>query len=246
MLDEEEARLWKAYKDRGSTTARESLARKYMPFAEKLAKSVLVRAPTWADEDVIYSGAYSGLCDALGKFEPHRRNSFKTYATPRIFGAIKDAIREQDAKSRTTRDRQKQVKQAEEKLQQQYHRLPTEPELLAECSLSPVDLAAVRQQTLSLERCVSVLTENRSVAFRERLVASAEEPEMDREDCLRHVMKGLDLREQTIVYLYYVCSATMKQIGEVLGVSESWVSQLHSRIIIRLRGSRSASEALLR
>lgn len=193
-------------------------------------------------EDLVSEGIV-GLIDAVDRFDPGRGIQFVTYATIRIRGQILDALRTRDMLPRSARRRVKGLQDAVRSLVATLGEPPSEEQLAEYMSLSPEQL----QQTMrdaSLEICSldAPLAENGETFSLQSLIEAPDDGEPaeqhDRAELreeMRQALKKLPERQQLLLSLYYVEELTMREIGEVLSISESRVSQLHAQAILNLR-----------
>lgn len=223
---------------------RDRLLLEQLPEVRYIAKRVHDRLPKHiALEDLVHAGVL-GLIDALHKYDPGRNVQFKSYAKFRIRGAILDSLRELDWSPRDLRKQGRRLEEAERKLRNQLNRPATESEMAAEIGL-PLD----KFQNLLAELHGLDLGNLHTEAAEEGGASPwcAYQPDAPETDayfaCLRSEMKALlaqaigelPPKERQILSLYYFDELTMKETGQVVGVSESRVCQIHSAAIIRLR-----------
>ena len=192
-------------------------------------------------DDLIHAGVM-GLFDAVQKYDPVKNPSFQSYAKHRIKGAILDSLRQLDWASRDLRKRQKQADEAARGLSVRLGRAPTESEVAAELGIS---VERWRQMSADLCNMGLAVSTNAPSADRERDLAEecAAAPDLrpdrmcEREELrstLARAIGTLPTRYQKVVFLYYSNDMTMKEIGELLGVNESRVSQIHKIALKRM------------
>jgi len=237
---------------------REQLLTEQLPQVRYIARRIHERLPRHVPfEDLVHAGVL-GLIDALHKFDRTKHVQFGSYAKFRIRGAILDSLREMDWSPRDLRRKARQLEEAQSALCAQLGRNPTEPELARKLG---VDLKALQELLRELDGLeigslrVQSPRDGREEDLCEYLPNPSEETPLLQ--CLRSEMKELlarairDLpeKERQVLALYYFDELTMKEVGMVLGVGESRVSQIHSMAVIRLRarlaeisGARSAQE----
>jgi RNA polymerase sigma factor for flagellar operon FliA len=231
--------LWAAYlADRGRTV-RDRLVVHYTPLLRAVAHRLAGALPSYVEvADLVQCGVF-GLIDAVERFDPERSPRFESFAVPRIRGAILDELRAQDWVPRTVRGRARELERAQERLEARLLRAATDGELAAELGLPVHEVRALGQQVQLIS--VEALDEN-SGGFSE-LLADDHAPDpmavVQAAETLRqlaYAVAQLGERDRTVVRLYYLENRTLAEIGKQLGVTESRVCQLHSRLVGRLRG----------
>jgi RNA polymerase sigma factor for flagellar operon FliA len=222
---------------------REQLILDHLPIVRFIARRIHARLPQHVLIEDLYSAGVVGLLDAVEKFDSSRENRFRTYAQFRIRGAILDSLRALDWGSRDLRQKGREVAQAIQVLTAKYDRPPSELEISQELKLGlPAyqellrELRGLRIGTLHSERYVD--------SGEEQLVYLSSPPEGDplfrylsaemREGLAAAILKLPD-RERLVMTLYYYEESTMKEIGLILGVLESRVSQIHASAVLHLR-----------
>lgn len=242
--------LWGEFVANPTQEIRDRLVLHYAPLVKYVAGRVGTGLPTHVEtSDLVQSGIF-GLVDAISKFDPSRGWKFETYAMQRIRGAILDDLRSQDWVPRVVRTRAREVERALEGLGAKLHRTPTDSELAAEMQISVDDLRELYGQL----RLTSVVALDELVSTREpgNTVADAlpddgaVDPvsmlvDQDNRRQLAEAISQLAERDRTVVSLYYFERLTLAEIGKVLGVTESRVSQLHTRAVLRLRAKLGTS-----
>jgi RNA polymerase sigma factor for flagellar operon FliA len=244
--DPEIVALWETYKSEGDGGSRERLILQYSPLVKYVAGRVSVGLPATIEHADLVSYGMFGLIDAIERFDLEQGVKFETYAITRIKGAIIDELRAIDWIPRSVRTKSKQVERAITRLEVRLRRTPTEEELATELEISVEDL----RQTLTQVSLTSLVALDESFSGddseRQALVdtlqdhgavdpeASFEETEQRR--LLAEAIEKMSEREKTIIVLYYFEGMTLAQIGDVLGVTESRVCQIHSKAMLGLRG----------
>lgn len=226
--------------DRTDQQFRERLVLAYLARLEKLAGSVLSSIPTCnyvECEDLMSVGAIAML-DAAERYDPLTGNQFWTFATHRMWGAMMDYLREIDRLKRCQRIWMKNRSRAESRLAQQLGRRPTDEEVRVELGMSPEQwhralLPEVKSGNADLEGGPADASRVGEVFD---LVADYRTPEeLTEKETFRQVARSLSMEQQTILHLYYWRGATMKRIADVMNLTESRVSQLHSVAITEIR-----------
>lgn len=240
-------RLWEDYSRLRSNELREKIIIEYAPLVKLVAGRMSMYLGYNVEyEDLVSYGTF-GLIDAIDKFDYLKGNKFETYASLRIRGAMLDQIRKNDWIPRTVRQRQKQIDQAIRVLEAQTGRPAEDEEIAAYLGISQDDLLDWQSQ-MKVTNLVSLneFMENGSEVPNEPSNAGHfSTPESAYEqgelhEMLREALEDLSEKEQKIVLLYYYEEMTLKEISLVLEVSESRVSQLHTRAIQKMKGKLGA------
>lgn len=231
--------LWSAYLADRSRTLRDRLVEHYTPLLRAVAHRLGSALPSYVEvADLVQCGVF-GLIDAVERFDPERSPRFESYAVARIRGAILDELRAQDWVPRTVRGRVRELERAQERLEARLLRAATDAELAAELGLPVREVRALAHQVQLIS--VEALDEN-SGGFSE-LLADDDAPDpvavVQAAETLRQLavaVAQLGERDRAVVRLYYLENRTLAEIGRLLGVTESRVCQLHTRLVGRLRG----------
>ncbi|MEV6109798.1 RNA polymerase sigma factor WhiG [Streptomyces sp. NPDC051940] len=244
--------LWRAYKETGDGRLREQLILHYSPLVKYVAGRVSVGLPANVEQaDFVSSGVF-GLIDAIEKFDPERSIKFETYAITRIRGAMIDELRALDWIPRSVRQKARAVERAYGTLEASLRRSPTEAEVADEMGISLEELHGVFSQlslanVVALEELLHVssdsgdrlsLMDTLEDTAADNPVEVAEDRELRR--LLARSINTLPEREKTVVTLYYYEGLTLAEIGQVLGVTESRVSQIHTKSVLQLRAKLAA------
>ncbi|HEX2027017.1 MAG TPA: FliA/WhiG family RNA polymerase sigma factor [Nitriliruptorales bacterium] len=244
-MDPEIADVWDDYRDRGDAHAREQLILHYAPLVKYVAGRVGVTLPDTIDQTDLISYGMFGLIDAIERFDRDKGVKFATYAVTRIRGAIIDELRRLDWVPRSVRAKAKTIAAAIRRLEAELHRSPTEAEVAGELGVTEAELATMLEETTQtslgeLDRTLSsqegeyvtlvdTLQDTTMVHPQENL------DDMETRRLLTESIRSLPEREQTILALYYYEGMTLAQIGDVIGVTESRVCQIHSKAVMTLR-----------
>jgi RNA polymerase sigma factor for flagellar operon FliA len=250
QVDDELGRLWDSFKGQESVAAREKLILHYAPLVKYVASRVATGLPSSVEQADLVSYGMFGLIDALKKFEPGRGNKFETYAIPRIKGAIIDELRAMDWVPRSVRYKQREIEKALADLESTHKRQPTERELAERLGLTVRELHDVVNQisfvsVLALDETVSVGADRgEQVSLIDTLADRAFDPtsgveSQETRGLLAAAINSLSEREKIVVTLYYFEGLTLAEIGEILGVTESRVCQIHTKAVAGLRGQLS-------
>ena len=224
--------IWTAYKSSGDLELRNRLVLQYAPLVKYVAGRVRSGLPDWADQAALTSDGVIGLMDAISKFEPSRGLQFQTYAVSRIRGAIIDGLRAADWVPRSVRNMIRDVERAKAALEARLGTSPTESEIALEMDISVRELRDI--YTRASHTSVASLDELSEVG--DLAIASGDVFEDgETRDALMTAVEGLPERDRIIVALYYFEGFTLAEIGQVLGVTESRISQLHTKTTLALK-----------
>jgi RNA polymerase sigma factor for flagellar operon FliA len=236
--------LWKQFLSQRDDPSRNALMESYLYIVKYAAERLWAKLPDEVEVDDLISAGIFGLMDAINAFDPARGVKFETYCAPRIRGAILDELRSMDWVPRLVRSRAHKLNDALSSLEGQLGRTPTEQELAKKLKLPLKEFHRLRRDAqavglVSLSRKWFETDSNKDV----REIDVLEDKRSDdpfraaqRRDVKELITRGLSRAERLIVILYYFEEMTMKEIGETLDLSESRVSQMHSAILMRLRG----------
>ena len=254
MTDEEKseidaaiAELWAEYKSGNDQRLRERLILHYSPLVKYVAGRVGVGLPPNIEQADLVSYGIFGLIDAIEKFDIRRAIKFETYAISRIKGAIIDELRAIDWIPRSVRYKAREVEKAYAALEARLHRTPTEAEVAAELSINLEDLHQIFSQVsfvnvVALDELLNVggergdklsLVDTLEDTKAEDPVSAFETEET--KYLLARAINTLPEREKIVVTLYYYEGLTLAEIGQVLGVTESRICQMHTKAVLQLR-----------
>jgi RNA polymerase sigma factor for flagellar operon FliA len=240
------AALWDEYKGTGSAGSRERLILHYAPLVKYVASRVATGLPASVEQADLVSYGMFGLIDALQKFEPARGNKFETYAIPRIKGAIIDELRAMDWVPRSVRFKARGIEKATTDLETMLKRAPTEREVAERLGVSLPELHDVINQisfvsVLALDELLAVGSDRgETVSLMDTLADRRTDPTTGLEGqetrgILAAAINSLSEREKIVVTLYYFEGLTLAEIGDILGVTESRVCQIHTKAVGQLR-----------
>jgi RNA polymerase sigma factor FliA len=244
------ARLWEEFKRNevsgARAGARERLILHYAPLVKYVASRVATGLPASVDQADLVSYGMFGLIDALEKFDPGRGNKFETYAIPRIKGAIIDELRAMDWVPRSVRFKAREIEKAYSDLESIHKRGPTEKEVAARLGVTLRELHDVINQisfvqVLQLDEILSVGSDRgEQVSLLDTLADRGTDPTTALEGeetrgLLAAAINSLSEREKIVVTLYYFEGLTLAEIGDILGVTESRVCQIHTKAVGQLR-----------
>ena len=239
-------RIWDGFKATGDAAARERLILHYAPLVKYVASRVATGLPASVDHADLVSYGMFGLIDALEKFEPARGNKFETYAIPRIKGAIIDELRAMDWVPRSVRFKAREIEKAYADLETMLKRAPIEQEVAERLGVSLSELHDVINQisfvsVLALDEMLSVGSDRgEQVSLLDTLADRHGDPTLGLEGqenrgLLAAAINSLSEREKIVITLYYFEGLTLNEIGEVLGVTESRICQIHTKAVGQLR-----------
>ena len=221
---------------------KDQLVQRFAPLVKRIAYHLMVRLPSSVQVDDLVQNGMLGLLDAINRFETGMGAQFETYAAQRIRGAMLDGLRENDWLPRSLRRDFRRIEEAIAQLEQTHGRPPAEKELADALGMGLADYQKMLQdarghQLISFEDMVEEGDED----YLERhLVDDAGDPAKIFEDAtlrqlLVQAIEALPEREKMMMALYYEQDLNLREIGEVMGVTESRVCQLHSQAVARLR-----------
>lgn len=239
------ADLWEDYKRTRSREARERLILHYSPLVKFVAGRVAAGLPQSVEQSDLVSYGIFGLIDAIDKFEPERGFKFETYAISRIKGSIIDELRSIDWVPRSVRAKARAIERAYSKLENELRRTPDETEVAAELEMSPAELAQVLSQVsfvglVALEELIGRGERDSGGTIGDTISDAAHDPVQAFEiEEMKHVLADainrMPDRERLVLTLYYYEGLTLAEIGDVLGVTESRVCQIHTKAILQMR-----------
>lgn len=226
-----------------SHESRDQLIMTHLPKVKYIADRIAAKLPPSVERDDLYGAGVVGLIDAVERYDANRGVAFTTFAEMRVRGAILDNLRSFDWASRTTRRRTREVQTAYSQLEQQMGRSVTESEVAEHMKIPLAELRETMQDILGLR--VSNLedrNEETGLTVSDMISDTGISPfdqlgNSEYRNLLAHAIDRLPERERQVIALYYVEELTMKEIGEVLGVTESRVSQVRTQAISRLRAN---------
>jgi RNA polymerase sigma factor for flagellar operon FliA len=227
-------------RERIGTAVRDEIVLEHLPLVKAIAIRVHENLPVHVDLDDLVHAGVLGLFDAVKKYNPDKQVVFHSYAKHRIKGAILDSLRQLDWASRDLRRRQKHVDTVTRDLAMKLGRTPTDSEVAEEMGVDPQRWSKMLAELRNLS---TVSTSGNTEDERDHTqdFAATAELEPDRicarrqlQVTLARAMQGLPERYQKVVFLYYTNDMTMKEIGEVLGVNESRVSQIHKNALQKM------------
>jgi RNA polymerase sigma factor FliA len=249
-----ETQLWQEFARTKSKGSRDRLILTYAPLVKYVAGRLGSGLPAHVDEGDLVSYGLLGLINAIERYDPGRDIKFETYAITRIRGAIIDELRAMDWVPRSVRSRAREIERAIAQLEAKLGRAPTDEEISAKVGISTDELDESltdisRSSINSLDELWSVSDAGDQVSLIDTLEdPTGEQPaealdESETRELLADAIARLPEREKLVVTLYYYEELTLREIGEVLGVTESRVSQLHTKAVLRLKSRLSGFAA---
>ncbi|MGI9100562.1 MAG: RNA polymerase sigma factor WhiG [Solirubrobacteraceae bacterium] len=240
--------LWRRYKRDGDERARERLVVAYSPLVKYVSGRMASGLPAHVEEADLISYGLGGLISAIQRFELEREIKFETYAITRIKGSIIDELRSLDWVPRSVRARARAIERANSQLEHKLQRAPTDEEMADDLEMTVGDFqdALLQISNSSVAALDELWTVSDASGDQVSLLDTLQDPgspdpaavmdATELKDRIADAIARLPEREKLVVALYYYENLTLREIGEVLGVTESRVSQLHTKAVLRLRG----------
>jgi len=245
--------LWRRCKEEGDERARERLVVAYSPLVKYVAGRMAAGLPSHVDEGDLISYGLIGLIGSIERYDLDREIKFETFAVARIKGAIIDELRSLDWVPRSVRAKARDVEKTHSELENRLGRTPTEEEMAAKLGVGVEDfrntlLEIANSSVLALDDLWTVADpDGGQVSLLDTIRdPHAVDPEeaidtVELKDRLAEAIEALPDRERLVIALYYYEALTLREIGEVLGVTESRVSQLHTKAVLGMRGHLQAA-----
>lgn len=244
LTPEKVAELWKCFQNEADRQAREQLIVHYAPLVKYVVGRLAISLPRSLENEDLLGYGLIGLIEAVDRFDPERNVKFETFASARIRGHILDMLRSLDLLPRTARRQAKEIEDVIGQLSQSLGRLPEDEEVAHQLELDLEEYHERLRETswvvVSLDQPIH--SDNGEVF---NLYDTLEDPtvpslaeHLDNQETKQQIVNAilaLPKREQLVISLYYNDGLTMKEIGEVMGVSESRVSQMHAKAVLMLR-----------
>ncbi len=224
---------------------KEEIIIEYAPLIKYIAQKIAARLPSNVELDDLISCGVIGLMDAIKKFDPSRDNKFKTYAEFRVRGAILDELRAQDWVPRSIREKAKLVERAYSKLESANGRPATDEEMCEELNITQDEF----YDLLNKAKSVSLLNIDDAASFNKgdkKLLSGVLDTNnftnpfnainaKSFQEKIKDGIRTLPEKQRLVLSLYYYEDLNLKEIGQVLNVTESRVSQLHTQAIMKLK-----------
>lgn len=248
---------WRQYKERHDSAAREKLIVHYARLVKYVANRLAINLSSVVEVDELVSYGIEGLIDAMEKFDHKRNIKFETYAITRIRGSIIDGLRAVDWVPVSVRQKSKELERCYTELEARLGRSATDAEIAAELGMDMRQFATLLREVaattiISLDDFISSEDTDERKKRIVDLLEDEKAPDAlnlfelrEVKELLAQTIARLPKNEKTVVALYYYEGLTLKEIGAVLNLSESRISQLHTKAIMRLRGSLSKKKHLV-
>ena len=238
---------WVLFKKDNNPETRQRLLEEYLPLVKSVAGRMAMGFPKSVELSDLVNTGVIGLIEALSNFDPFRGVKFETYAVPRIRGAILDELRSLDWVPRSTRAKSREIDRATSMLENKLGRTPSDWELAKFLKISSGELFSAMDDissttVLSLDELIYKEDDNRQVPRVETLENLSRENilgDLEKEELKAYLVQAISYlseQERLVVALYYYEELTLKEIGEVMQISESRVSQIHTKAVLKLRG----------
>jgi RNA polymerase sigma factor for flagellar operon FliA len=239
--------IWQRYRESRDKALRDRLILNYAPLVKYVAGRISTSLPAHVDEGDLVSYGLLGLIGAIERYDPAREIKFETYAISRIKGSIIDELRSLDWVPRSVRSRAREIERAMLELENRLKRAPTDEEVATEIGITVDEFqdsltAISRSSVAALDELWQISTGGGDTVS---LIDTIEDPHADDpskamsqtevREALADAIQRLPEREKLVITLYYYEELTLREIGEVLSVTESRVSQLHTKAILRLK-----------
>ena len=243
MMDEATRRkLWEEYTDTKSHELREKIIIEYAPLIKVVAGRLSIYLGYNVEYDDLVGYGVFGLIDAIDKFDIEKDVKFETYASLRIRGAILDQIRKMDWIPRTIRQRQRQIETAIREVESATGKVATEEGIARQLGITKDEYAEWQSQ-MAVTNVISLnefMEQGVETPLREvgRSKITCPEESLEREELKQKLAESLDIlteKERKVILLYYYEELTLREVSEVLEVSESRVSQLHVRALQKMK-----------
>jgi len=244
--------LWAAYRTNPTPALRNRLIEQYAPLAKYVVDRLNLQPSGGISYDDLISQAIVGLIEAIDRYDPSRGVKFNTYAYYRIRGSVMDMLRELDWVPRSLRAKGNDIVNTIARLEGELGRAPTDEEVAEAMGLSRERFDELSQEVggqslLSLEETLesdggdNFLLVGDMIADQQTVSPAAYTEQEDEQRMLAEAIQALPQNEKLVISLYYTEGLTLKEIGKVLGVTESRVCQLHSKAVLRLRSMMHAA-----
>ena len=245
--------LWKEWKLHGSLEAKRALIESYLPLVDVVVNRLAIGLPRNVSKEELESHGVLGLIDAVEKFDPDRGLQFETYASWRIRGAVIDGLRQGDWVPRSLREKAKKIEDAYQHLEQQYLRSVTDAEISRYLKITEEEFHQILQEIAVTTVCSleDPIKEEESETRMSTLVdENAKNPEQAvneqyLKEALASAIDKLTEKERMVVSLYYYEDLSLSEIAEVMSLTPSRISQLHSKAILRMKALLERHKSLL-
>lgn len=238
--------LWRLWVRKPAQEVKDELVLRYLPLVEQTAGRMKIGLPRSVQLDELVNAGLIGLISAVDNYEPERGFRFETYAVNRIRGAILDTLRDYDWMPRSIRSKTRALEAALVKLEGQLGEIPSDEQVATELGLELDDYYSMLDEV----KVASILSLDQPIPGPDGGMSNlgdmlSDEDADDPQDVfdwneakllVKRMIQGLKQQERLVIALYYYEDLTLREIGEVLNITESRVSQIHSKIMITLKG----------
>ncbi len=247
-MTDADQKLWKKYKRTKSQALREEIVKKYLYLVKYVAGRVAIGLPPNVEFNDLVSYGILGLFDAIEKYDVNQGNKFETYGVSRIRGAIMDELRKLDWAPRLLRKRAREIERKIREIEDKFGRVATEEEIAKSMNMSVEDLNGIYSELnstafLSLDEVWQNDDGNKPISRLQTVEDSLITNQFsyvhqnEVKELLTQCVDQLPEKEKLVVVLYYYENLTLREIGDVLNVSESRVCQIHTKVVLRLRSN---------
>jgi RNA polymerase sigma factor for flagellar operon FliA len=252
---EDVTEIWRTFRRTGDQALRDRLILMYAPIVKYVAGRLGSGLPAHVDEGDLVSYGLLGLISAIERYDPDRDVKFETYAIARIKGSILDELRALDWVPRSVRSRARQIERAMSELEARLGRAPSDEELAKKVGVTVEELENTltdisRSSIAALDELWTISGSGGDQVALIDTIEDTQGPEpqsafaqTELREMVADAITSLPEREKLVITLYYYEDLTLREIGEVLGVTESRVSQLHTKAVLRLKARLSGSVA---
>jgi len=245
-MREEEIKMWKKYKRTKSQALREDIVKKYLYLVKYVAGRVAIGLPPNVEFNDLVSYGILGLFDAINKYDVSQGNKFETYAVARIRGSIMDELRKLDWAPRLLRKKAREIEKKCKELEEKHGRSASDDELATALNISTDELNGIYSDLnsttfLSLDEVWQNDDGNKPISRLQTIEDSLITNQFNYvhqnevKEILAKAIDELPEKEKLVIVLYYYENLTLREIGEILDVSESRVCQIHTKVVTRLR-----------
>ncbi len=246
-MSEEEYKLWKKYKSTKHRALREEIVKRYLYLVKYVAGRVAIGLPPNVEFNDLVSYGILGLFDAIDKYDVSQGNKFETYAVSRVRGSIMDELRKLDWAPRLLRKKAREIEKKCRELEEKLGRIPRDEDLARSLHISVGELNSIYSELnsttfLSLDEVWQNDDGNKPISRLQTIEDSILTNQFhyvhqnEVKELLANAIDELPEKEKLVIVLYYYENLTLREIGEILNVSESRVCQIHTKVILRLRG----------
>lgn len=234
-------KIWEAYFRQHTLEQKNALVVGYVDLVEKTVRRMMPTYEGYSNFDDMVSSGILGLMDAIEKYDGQRNVKFEHYAVMRIRGEVIDQIRKQDWAPSSLRRKIKAISNAYAELENTLYRSPTDAEVAAHVGMAPEDVLKVIEKShmFNIIHFEEMVTEDAGAYYNVPSEEATVEQQVERQEMksiLGDLIDELPEKEKLVITLYYYEEMTLKEIAGIVGVTESRISQIHSKVIMKLRG----------